>query len=79
MYRLELRISQWRLAIRPGAGGRLSSFEKGGLFGGERPEDVAEGLCEMFGKGGGVVAGKAWILRYHIKIHTGCTFRSRDS
>jgi hypothetical protein len=38
------------------------SFDKGGHFAGwERPEDVAKGLCEMFGKGGGaagVVAGK---------------------
>jgi len=39
------------------------SYDKGGHFGGwERPEDVASGLCEMFGKGGGaykVVEGKS--------------------
>ncbi|EXJ53620.1 uncharacterized protein A1O5_13187 [Cladophialophora psammophila CBS 110553] len=37
-------------------------FDKGGHFAGwERPQDVAEGLCEMFGKGGGaygVVEGR---------------------
>jgi hypothetical protein len=32
----------------------FKSFEKGGHFAGwERPEDVAEGLFEIFGKGGG--------------------------
>lgn len=38
------------------------TYEKGGHFAGwERPEDVANGLSEMFGKGGGaagVVGGK---------------------
>lgn len=37
------------------------TYEKGGHFAGwERLKDVADGLCEMFGKGGGayVVAGK---------------------
>lgn len=37
-------------------------YEKGGHFAGwERPIDLAEGLCEMFGKAGGaygVVKGK---------------------
>jgi len=37
-------------------------YEKGGHFAGwERPTDLADGLCEMFGKGGGaygVVKGK---------------------
>ncbi|EME78691.1 uncharacterized protein MYCFIDRAFT_63545 [Pseudocercospora fijiensis CIRAD86] len=37
-------------------------YEKGGHFAGwERPKDLADGLCEMFGKGGGaygVVSGK---------------------
>jgi hypothetical protein len=39
------------------------SYEKGGHFAAwERPGDVAEGLCEMFGKGGGaygVVEGRS--------------------
>ena len=39
------------------------SFERGGHFAGwERPGDVVEGLCEMFGKEGGaegVVEGKS--------------------
>lgn len=38
------------------------SYDKGGHFAGwERPQDVADGLCEMFGKGGGaygVVEGR---------------------
>ncbi|KAL2065585.1 hypothetical protein VTL71DRAFT_3255 [Oculimacula yallundae] len=39
------------------------SYDKGGHFAGwERPQDVASGLCEMFGKGGGahgVVKGRS--------------------
>jgi len=38
------------------------TYEKGGHFAGwERSKDLAEGLCEMFGKGGGaygVVSGR---------------------
>ena len=38
------------------------SYEKGGYFAGwERPGDLADGLCEMFGTGGdafGVVKGR---------------------
>jgi hypothetical protein len=34
------------------------SYEKGGHFAGwDRPGDLAEGLCEMFGKGGGAYGG----------------------
>lgn len=42
----------WRRSLGPIVWQKL--YEKGGHFAGwERPEDVAEGLCEMFGKGGG--------------------------
>jgi hypothetical protein len=38
------------------------TYEKGGHFAAwERPQDLADGLCEMFGKGGGaegVVSGR---------------------
>lgn len=38
-------------------------YDKGGHFAGwERPQDLADGLCKMFGKGGGahgVVTGKS--------------------
>ena len=36
------------------------SFDRGGHFAGwERPQDIAEGLCEMFGKDGGAAGAVA--------------------
>ncbi|KAF7196640.1 putative epoxide hydrolase [Pseudocercospora fuligena] len=50
----------WRHTMGPIVFQKL--YEKGGHFAGwERPGDLADGLCEMFGKGGGaygVVSGK---------------------
>jgi hypothetical protein len=59
MCRQALRTSWWRLAMRRRAGGRfwgwlcMSGLLRRGHFAGwERPQDVVEWLCEMFGKGG---------------------------
>ncbi|EME41047.1 hypothetical protein DOTSEDRAFT_136755 [Dothistroma septosporum NZE10] len=51
----------WRESMGPIVFQKI--YEKGGHFAGwERPSDIADGLCEMFGKNGGahgVVAGKS--------------------
>jgi hypothetical protein len=40
-------------------------YEKGGHFAGwERPKDLAEGLCEMFGKGGAAEGVVEWRSGY---------------
>lgn len=51
----------WRKTLGPVVFER--EYEKGGHFAAwERPQDIADGLCEMFGKNGGaanVVHGKS--------------------